>query len=292
MQAPPGAEMLLPDRLAAVVARWPEQVAVDVPPGPGRARRQTWTYRELANAAAAVGGHWRRSLAAKGWLRSCCRAAHRGCAAQLGAMQSGAGYVALDPSLPDEHLRHVLRDSGAIALVSDAAGEQRLRAATCEVPTLVSVQRLGTAGGREMPAPPWLGLDSLAYAIYTSGTTGKPKAVLLSHRGIANLVAADVATFALQPGTRVAQGSSPAYDSSVEETWLAFAVGGTVVVMDDDAARLGPDLVQWLRDERIAVFCPPPTQLRAMACLRPRARTAAVAPAVCGRRSAEPGSRG
>ena len=270
MQAPPGAEMLLPDRLAAVVARWPEQVAVDVPPGPGRARRQTWTYRELANAAAAVRGALAAVVSSEAlvaillprgtpWLY----------AAQLGVMQSGAGYVALDPSLPDEHLRHVLRDSGAIALVSDAAGEQRLRAAACELPVVVSVQVLGTEAARVAPAPPWLGLDSLAYAIYTSGTTGKPKAVLLSHRGIANLVAADVATFALQPGTRVAQGSSPAYDSSVEESWLAFAVGGTVVVMDDDAARLGPDLVQWLRDERIAVFCPPPTQLRAMACLDP-----------------------
>jgi non-ribosomal peptide synthetase-like protein len=39
--------------------------------------------------------------------------------------------------------------------------------------------------------------------------------------------------------------------------------------MDDDAARLGPDLVDWLRNERITVFCPPPTQLRAMACADP-----------------------
>ena len=29
--------------------------------------------------------------------------------------------------------------------------------------------------------------------------------------------------------------------------------------MDDEAARLGPDLVGWLRAERVTVFCPPPT---------------------------------
>jgi non-ribosomal peptide synthetase-like protein len=269
-QALPGADMLLPDRFVAVAERWPQQVAVDVPPGPGRERRQNWTYRELANAAASV----RRELAAhvtREGLVAILLSRHTPWlyAAQLGAMQSGAGYVALDPSLPDEHLWHVLRDSGATALVSDAEGEQRLRDANCELPAVVSVQTLGTEAARVVPAPAWLGLDSLAYAIYTSGTTGKPKAVLLTHRGIANLVAADLDTFALQPGTRVAQGSSPAYDSSVEESWLAFAAGGTVVVMDDDAARLGPDLVKWLRDERIAVFCPPPTQLRAMACVDP-----------------------
>ena len=39
--------------------------------------------------------------------------------------------------------------------------------------------------------------------------------------------------------------------------------------MDDDAARLGPDLVAWLRDERATVFCPPPTLLRSTGCEDP-----------------------
>jgi non-ribosomal peptide synthetase component F len=35
--------------------------------------------------------------------------------------------------------------------------------------------------------------------------------------------------------------------------------------------RLGPDLVAWLRRERITVFCPPPTLLRALDVRSPRA---------------------
>jgi non-ribosomal peptide synthetase component F len=50
---------------------------------------------------------------------------------------------------------------------------------------------------------------------------------------------------------------------------MALAVGATVVVMDDDAVRLGPDLVRWLRDERITVLCPPPTLLRTTGCSDP-----------------------
>ncbi|MER6799427.1 non-ribosomal peptide synthetase, partial [Amycolatopsis mediterranei] len=114
-------------------------------------------------------------------------------------------------------------------------------------------------------APP-----GLAYVIYTSGTTGKPKGVLVGHQGVVNLIRSDVAEFGLGPGDRVAQGSSPAYDSSVEEAWMAWACGATVVVLDDETARLGPDLVPWLRHERITVLCPPPTLLRATACEDPR----------------------
>ena len=35
-------------------------------------------------------------------------------------------------------------------------------------------------------------------------------------------------------------------------------------VVDDERVRSGPDLVPWLREERISAFCPPPTLLRAM----------------------------
>jgi non-ribosomal peptide synthetase-like protein len=112
--------------------------------------------------------------------------------------------------------------------------------------------------------------NRLAYVIYTSGTTGLPKGVLLEHAGVVNLIRTGVARFALGPGDRIAQSSSAAYDSSIEETWLALASGATVVVLDDATVRLGPDLGPWLRRERITVFCPPPTLLRAMDVCDPR----------------------
>lgn len=52
---------------------------------------------------------------------------------------------------------------------------------------------------------------------------------------------------------------------------MALASGATSVVLDDEVARLGPDLVPWLRDERITVLCPPPTLLRAADCTDPAA---------------------
>src|SRR5208282_886799 len=120
------------------------------------------------------------------------------------------------------------------------------------------------------PAPPsWLTPNSLAYVIYTSGTTGRPKGVMIEHGSIANLVRADLDDFAVTPQDRVGQSSSAAYDSSVEETWLALASGATLVVMDSQTTRLGPDLIPWLRRERISVLFPSPTLLRSTGCDHP-----------------------
>ena len=111
-------------------------------------------------------------------------------------------------------------------------------------------------------SPEWLDANCLAYLIYTSGTTGHPKGVMIEHRSVTNLVLSDRDYFKLAPKVRIAQTSSNSYDSSVEEIWLAFGCGGTLVVASDDVVRLGPDLGKWLQDEKINVLCPPPTLLR------------------------------
>jgi non-ribosomal peptide synthetase component F len=195
-------------------------------------------------------------------------------AAQLAVLKAGAAYTCIDPSFSKGQIRDVLEDAGAVALLTDAAGTAHLQDDAASLPQVINVDhalRLAPERRLEQRDPDWLTPSSLAYVVYTSGTTGRPKGVMIEHQSIVNLVRGDVEEFKLSTGDRVAQGSSAAYDSSIEETWLALASGGTVVVMDDDTARLGPDLIEWLRVERITVFCPPPTLLRATGCSDPEA---------------------
>ena len=260
--------------LDAPLLRAPDSIAIEVPAGwdtAGKARaRQTLTYKQLALRSDALA----TSLVARtGPERIVAILLPREqvelYVAQLAALKAGAAYACIEPSLPDDYARHLVEDTQADVLLTDASGA--LRAAALGVPAdkVVVVPQAD-------PAAPAAALvdratpQSLAYLIYTSGTTGRPKGVMIEHASIANLVASDLAEFALGPGDRVAQGSSPAYDSSIEETWLALAAGGTVVVLDDRVVRSGPDLLAWLQHERITVFCPPPTLLRATGCKDPR----------------------
>jgi non-ribosomal peptide synthetase-like protein len=182
----------------------------------------------------------------------------------LGVMRAGAAYVAIDPSFPARQAAAILADAGAIALIATPERAAAIASEGARVHCIAPADLADTddsATGTSRATR-----NNLAYVIYTSGTTGRPKGVEIEHRSLLNLVAGDVADFGLGPDDRVAQGSSASYDSSVEEMWLAWAVGGAVVVMDDDAARLGPDLIPWLERQRITVLCPPPTLLRTLGC--------------------------
>ena len=249
----------------------PEAIAIEVPPSRQRAVRQKDSYRDIEAAAVDLSRRIRARIAGECVVAILLeRDSSALYVAQLAALRAGAAYTCLDPHFPDDHARFILEDSRARVLVTDRAGGAR--------PGLLAGLDIATIDldyARNEPAPEWrepswLQPHSAAYVIYTSGTTGRPKGVVVEHRSIVHLVREDAREFGLGPGDRVAQGSSSAYDSSIEETWLAFAVGATLVVLDDETVRSGPDLLPWLRSERIAVFCPPPTLLRSIDATDPR----------------------
>ena len=261
---------LLQHFLAATVARDPHGLALDIPPSRNRPERQTLSYAELDAASDRLARHLAPLILGEGIIGiHLPRASLALYIAQLAVLKAGAAFTCLDTAFPDERVREIVADAEPFALLTDRASFNRLEF-LCDGATIVlDVAPLLAAEPAAERALPIIRDDRLAYVIYTSGTTGRPKGVMIEHRNIANLVASDLAEFGLGPADRVVQGSSSAYDSSIEETWLAFASGATLLVMDDDAARLGPDIVGWLRDEGATVFCPPPTLLRSSGCSDP-----------------------
>ena len=136
---------LLHEIFARAARRYGDLVAIDVSPGLGRPLRQTRTYRELQRDADAVslalgpdrGERTAAILLARDtpWLY----------AAQLGAMQSGFAYVALEARFPDEHLRFVLEDAAAKVVLTDAQGAQRLQSVVRDGVRVIDVATLPEA---------------------------------------------------------------------------------------------------------------------------------------------------
>ncbi len=248
--------ILLHEVFAATALEHPGHVAIDVPPGAARSERVTSSYAEVDAASDDLAARLRPLISGE-----CIVAIHLPRTspdlyiAQMAVLKAGGAFTCIDPAFPPERVAEILDDSKAVALLRPGEHNGGTE--------IVELHDRSAATGHTPTS------TSLAYVIYTSGTTGRPKGVMIEHGSIINLVASDVVHFGLGPQDRVVQGSSAAYDSSIEEVWLAFAVGATLVVMDDQAARLGPDLVDWLRDERVTVFCPPPTLLRTTGCTNP-----------------------
>jgi non-ribosomal peptide synthetase-like protein len=254
---------------AASVAQHRDRVAIDVPAGRGCPAARL-TYAELQARAAgvrdAIDDAMGMAAVERGAARQIVvivlpRDGVEVYAAQLGIVLGGRAWCCLDPVHPDAHLASVISSVSPALVIADHRHADRLRGLVGAIPVL---EAQAIEAKRDARPASRLASEDLAYIISTSGTTGAPKGVMVRHASIAALVEADRARFGLGPGDRVAQCSSNAYDSSIEETWMALAVGATLVPVDDEVVRSGPDLPAWLRAQGITVFCPPPTLLRAM----------------------------
>lgn len=184
----------------------------------------------------------------------------------LAILKAGAAYVPIDTAFPAERAAWILADSGACAVVTltelatgcgGIEGAVVCIDAECELIGAKSAERL--AEGENAAKP-----DDLCYLIYTSGSTGRPKGVMVEHRNAVHLVEAERGIFGVRPEDRVYQGASLCFDLSVEEMWLAFAAGATLVGATPEMCQAGPDLPRYLAERGVTVLSCVPTLLSMM----------------------------
>src|SRR5262245_2776925 len=183
-------------------------------------------------------------------------------AALLAILKAGAAYVPIDPDTPAERVTYILEDCDALAVVTteERARSLEFRGAVVRVDAdseAIARQPRARLGRDEVAVGP----RDLCYIIYTSGSTGRPKGVMVEHRSAAHLVKAEAEIFGVRPDDRVYQGFSLAFDASVEELWLAFNSGATLVPATPQMARSGPELSHWLEAAHVTVLSCVPTLL-------------------------------
>jgi non-ribosomal peptide synthetase-like protein len=168
----------------------------------------------------------------------------------LAILKAGAAYLPLDPETPAERIQYILNDAdvkcvittnGLASKVGNKAKTLYLEQIISEIPSQPST-RLPSDG---------VNSNNLCYVIYTSGTTGRPKGVMVEHRNAVSLVQTESNVYGIKQEDRVFQFASPAFDASVEEIWMAFAHGATLIAGTQDIIRSGPDFSKHL--ERLGV---------------------------------------
>ena len=119
--------------------------------------------------------------------------------ALFGATRIGAVFVPVNTRLAGPEIAHVLRDSGARALVHDPAFDDRLDALPSpeQTPPRIRTGASGQNGEPGLsrlldaagPAPALVVADPATPAaiVYTSGTTGRPKGAVLTHDNLTSV---------------------------------------------------------------------------------------------------------
>ena len=109
-------------------------------------------------------------------------------ATYFGALRAGYVAVPVNPGYTARELRHVLTDSGAVALLATPAILDAVK--TIEAPALRHTYRWGGSDYAALltegsgPVGATTGDEDLAVILYTSGTSGMPKGAMLSHRAL------------------------------------------------------------------------------------------------------------
>lgn len=183
--------------------------------------------------------------------------------AMLAVLKVRAAYVPLDPGFPPDRLRYIVEDADVTVVLSLSHLKDLLPEVAALTICLDHVRAHVDAEDTARLEAPLAGdtKDELAYIIYTSGSTGRPKGVAIEHASICNFVRVASALYGIESIDRVYQGMTIAFDFSVEEIWVSWLAGATLVPKPAGSTLLGAELATYLVEKRITALCCVPTLL-------------------------------
>lgn len=170
--------------------------------------------------------------------------------ALYGVLKTGAAYLPIDPSLPERRRAVLRRDATATVNAADPAGDGIDISDLSDWPTTTPDVRITP--------------DDPAYVIHTSGTTGTPKAVVITHGNVTNLLAAMDQLVPLTSDDRVCALTPVTFDIALLELLAPLTSGARVVLVGDETANDPTALVTALRERRVSVAQTTPTRWRAL----------------------------
>ncbi|HET6502091.1 MAG TPA: amino acid adenylation domain-containing protein, partial [Amycolatopsis sp.] len=191
--------------------------------------------------------------------------------ALLAVLKAGGAYLPMDPGHPAERLAYMLEDAHPACVIASEAAEDALPSMV-GTPVVVlddpaTAARIARVDGsrvtdddRRAPLLP----SHPAYVIYTSGSTGRPKGVVVSHAGVASLLAEQMGRLVVGPGSRVLQFASAGFDAATWELLMALGSGASLVVGRADELAAGPPLAEFVARHGVTHATLPPAVLGAL----------------------------
>jgi len=192
----------------------------------------------------------------------------------LGVLAAGRVVVVIDPQAPTAVSATVLRHSRAATLLHDTGLADLADALLAEVseagapvaPELLALDAVDAAavpGPGTGPPPVAVRAADPAMLAYTSGSTGDPKAAVLSHRALLQVMKGATDTLAISPGDRLPMLFPVSLAVAAYPMFLPLVNGAALCTFDLRSAGLA-SFVDWLADQRITVIYLSPTVARFM----------------------------
>jgi amino acid adenylation domain-containing protein len=252
----------LHERFQAQADRTPDAVAVALD-------AQALSYRALDERSSQLARHLlQRGIRREMRVAICVERSLDMVIALLGILKAGAAYVPIDPSYPLERVRFMLDDARAAAVVTQGHLAERVPASAtiCLDTEASAIASEGT--GRLCSA---MHADDAAYVIYTSGSSGRPKATVVPHASVCNVVDWMQQAHPLTAEDAVVQRISYAFDGSVCDFYWPLLAGGRLLMLRPDRHDDPDYLARVIDDQRATTLILVPSMLALLLDLPARA---------------------
>lgn len=222
------------------------------------------TYRELLEASDKLAAVLTRHGAAPGTRAAFCFKKSIDAIVSLFAIiRTGAAYVPLDPTWPDERKATICDDAGIRLWVgTDPPGN--IPGIESAIATNADGQCLALASAEDNyptstdPVPP---ADDLANILYTSGSTGRPKGVQITTKSLLHFSQWAADYFELTPEDRVSNHAPYNFDLSTFDIFAAVRAGATMCPVPERLKMFPYQMANWIADTRISVWYSVPSAL-------------------------------
>jgi len=172
----------------------------------------------------------------------------------LAILKTGAAYLPVDPSLPEQRQQFLLEDGQASLLLADQPFHFRdLPVILCEE----GIDRGSFPAERVSP-------EGLAYVIYTSGSTGLPKGAEITQASFLNLLRSVEREPGFTSRDSMLALATLSFDAAVSEIFLPLITGGRVVLASQKEQRDPVLLAERIQASRCTMMQATPATWRAL----------------------------
>ncbi|WP_291584148.1 amino acid adenylation domain-containing protein [Clostridium sp. UBA6640] len=165
-------------------------------------------------------------------------------------LKSGAAYLPIDSSYPEERIEYILEDSKpAIVLVEDKvvskiSYESEIININDDSIYLNDINNLGEISCSE----------DLAYIIYTSGTTANPKGVMIKHGSAVNRLNWMKKKYEINEKDTILQKTTYTFDVSVWELFLWTLAGAKLKLLTKGGEKDPSKIVENIKDGEVTII--------------------------------------
>ncbi len=181
-------------------------------------------------------------------------------AGMLGILKSGAAYVPIDPSYPEERISYMIGNSKCGVVLTEY---KYIQCACLKHNPELRIVDIAAAKKTGRPDPrSVISGSSLAYVMYTSGSTGKPKGVMIEHRNVVSFSLNLPHVYGFSSSDTMLGLTTFTFDISVLELICSLLNGLRVVVASEEESRDPELILDIIRKTSVTVMQATPSRMK------------------------------